>query len=98
MSDVLSKTYYMKFSDGSTWAVPVHVIAMNHAMSYAPEQDVIRYLHEETIPLFGDPNEIQDWAQNNMDWSDVEREAVKVFESKKLNFQKEWGECEVKVK
>ncbi len=90
----------MKFSDGSTWALPVLTIAWNHAMHYSEsEADAIEYLNNETLPLFGNSvDEIEDWAKNNMDWSDVADEAIKVFEPKTLDFQQEWMDCETMLK
>lgn len=89
----------MKFSDGSTWAVPVLTIAMHHARTHAHESQVMEYLHEETLPLFGETiTEVEDWAKNNMDWSDVADEAVKVFEPKTLDYQQEWLDCKTMLK
>ncbi|HFU4527676.1 TPA: hypothetical protein ACJCWB_000478 [Yersinia enterocolitica] len=47
--------------DGSKWAVPVHVI-----QTHAANND-LEISHEE---------DIEDWAENNMNWSDVEEFAV----------------------
>lgn len=61
--------------DGSTWLVPVMVIARHRATYYAPidyKGNVNRSLEEDTWPLFmEDKNEVLDWAANNMNWSDV---------------------------
>lgn len=65
--------------DGSTWLVPVSVIARHRATHYAPEykHNVNKSLDEDTWPLFmEDKAEVLDWASNNMDWSDVARFAV----------------------
>lgn len=60
--------------DGSRWAVPVLAIALDRAAHYAKEfdGDAERSLEEDTMPLFeADPYNVQDWAVNNMNWSDV---------------------------
>ncbi|CAA2366800.1 hypothetical protein [Xanthomonas phage Olaya] len=64
--------------DGSRWAVPVLTIARDRAKHYASEfdGDVERSLDEDTMPLFeASPYEVQDWAVNNMNWSDVKPDA-----------------------
>lgn len=98
--DLLSKKYYMKFSDGSTWVVPVHVIAMNRAEQYAGEyDDVHASLVQDTLPLFAqNPDEITDWAKNNMNWADVEHEAVQIRKPNGVNYQSEWVDCEVIIR
>jgi hypothetical protein len=94
--DVLSKRLLISMPDGSTWAVPVEIIARNRAKNYAAEfgGDVERSLSEDTAALFAvDPYEAQDWAVNNMDWSDVAAHAVKVADRPPLtaeDFQKGW--------
>ena len=76
---ILSKKYVTTMEDGSKWAVPVVAIANSRAEFYAKEfdGDFSRSLAEDTIPLFeSDEYEIEDWAQNNMNWSDVREIAV----------------------
>lgn len=61
--------------DGKRWDVPVDVIAMDRATHYAKEfgGDVQKSLAGDTMVLFdADAFEIEDWAANNMNWSDVE--------------------------
>ena len=68
-------------NDGSVWAVPVDIIARNRAAHYAHEfdGDVERSLAEDTIPLFeADDYAIQDWAANNMNWSDFDGHQEKI--------------------
>lgn len=64
--------------DGSTWSVPLLAIARSRAAHYAGEfdGDTERSLAEDTLPMFeSDHYEAQDWAVNNMNWSDVAAEA-----------------------
>lgn len=80
-------------TDGSVWAVPVMVIAADRAKHYAHEFDdnVQRSLDEDTMPLFdNDPFEIEDWAINNMNWSDVASHAFKMKEAPPPDFQEGW--------
>ena len=68
--------------DGSKWKVPVRIIA-EHRAKYYFERDIFKSLSEslkeDTLPLFEeDECVIEDWASNNMDWSDVEKYATRV--------------------
>ena len=98
-SKLLSKKYYLKFSDGSTWAVPLHVILMNHAEYYAYKDgvDSMEYLEKESIPFFeADESNIEDWAKNNMNWDDVSIHAIQIRKPA-LDFQSEWTNSPVKI-
>lgn len=87
--------------DGSRYMVPTIFIARNRAAHYQSEfgDDIDRSLQEDTIPTFEeDPYEIEDWAANNMNWSDVE-EVAELMERPlpALDFQEGWvnGEKEL---
>ena len=67
--------------DGSRWKVPVRIIAENRARYYAEKEYITleQSLKFDTLPLFEeDEYEIEDWASNNMDWSDVEKYAIRM--------------------
>ncbi|MBU4609176.1 hypothetical protein IMZ29_00975 [Achromobacter sp. GG226] len=87
--------------DGSTWGIPVEVIARHRASHYAHEfdGDVEKSLAEDTGPLFAsDEYEVHDWAANNMNWSDVAADhAVRIDGAKPVDYQEGWtnGEYEV---
>lgn len=75
----MKKYLRVDMPDGSKWDVPVEVIARNRAEHYKSEfgNDVEKSLTEDTMPLFdNDDYEIEDWAANNMNWSDVEIVAI----------------------
>jgi hypothetical protein len=62
-----------------TVAVPVATIARNRAEHYKHEfgGDVERSLEEDTWPLFeSETFECEDWARNNMNWSDVVQDHI----------------------
>lgn len=87
-------------SDGSKWGVPVDLIARNRAAHYAHEfdGDVEKSLAEDTGPLFEhDSYSVEDWAANNMNWSDFDGHQVKLADAPPLDFQEAWinGEKEV---
>lgn len=98
-SKLLNKNYYLKFSDGSTWAVPIYTIMMNHAEFYAGRSgtDPMTVLEKETIPFFEeDDYNIEDWAKNNMNWTDVVEHAIQVTKPI-LDYQIEWTTSKVKI-
>ena len=97
----MKQTLRVSMPDGSKWDVPVMAVARNRAESYKDEfgDDVERSLAEDTIPLFtSSPDEISDWAANNMNWSDVESVAKRVeLEPQVTDYQEGWinGEKEL---
>jgi hypothetical protein len=87
-------------SDGSWWGVPVELIARHRASHYASEfgGDVERSLREGTLPLFEiDSYEIEDWAANQMDWSDFDGHQVKIHEAPPPDFRAAWMNGDKKV-
>lgn len=83
----------VQLSDGSTWVVPVEMIARSRAAHYADEfdGDVERSLREDTIPLFEQsPYEIEDWAVNNMNWSDFNGHQIKISNAPLPDFESAW--------
>ena len=89
----MHKMMTVEMPDGSKWAVPVEMIARSRATHYADEfdGDVDRSLTEDTTPLFeSDDYEIQDWAVNNMNWSDFDGHQVKVSDAPNPDFQEAW--------
>lgn len=78
---ILHNNYYVQFNDGAVFAIPVAEIATSRADAYKGkyDDDFMRSMYEDTLPLFQeDKSEIEDWARNNMNWSDVCSVAVQV--------------------
>lgn len=87
------KMLTVKQEDGSVWGVPLELIARDRAAHYAHEfgGDVEKSLAEDTLPLFeGDSYEAEDWAANNMNWSDVQAHAKKLKDAPPPDFQAAW--------
>jgi hypothetical protein len=85
--------FVVEQSDGSKWGVPISEIAKKRAAHYAHEfdGDAQRSLNEDTLPLFEeDDYAIEDWAVNNMNWSDFKGLEVKVGDATPLDFQEAW--------
>lgn len=94
------KALLIEMPDGSTWAVPVDVIARNRAENYADDygDDIERSLAEDTVPLFENhPDEVSDWAANNMDWIEVADVAWRHEEAPAMDFQEGWVNGEKRV-
>ncbi len=92
----------VKMSDGSKYDIPVSIIAANRADNYRNDfdGDIDKSLKENTMPLFDSSDyEIEDWAENNMNWSDVKEYATQVVgdEGDDVDFQDGWvnGEKEI---
>ena len=68
--------------DGSKWKVPVRIIAEHRANRYFERgeyKSLLESLREDTFPLFEeDEYQVEDWASNNMDWTDVEKYATRI--------------------
>lgn len=89
----MHKLMTVKMPDGSKWGVPVEMIARNRATHYASEfnGDVERSLVEDTLPFFEQSDyAIEDWAKNNMSWSDFDGHQVKVSDAPPPDFQHAW--------
>lgn len=87
------KALTVTMPDGSVWAVPVLMVATNRATHYAHkfDGDVERSLVEDTIPLFeSDDYEVEDWAVNNMNWSDFDGHQIKIKDAPPPDFQDAW--------
>jgi hypothetical protein len=88
----MEKYLRVNMPDGSKWDVPVSAIANHRAEHYKNEfdGDLQRSLDEDTTPLFEfDHYEIEDWASNNMNWSDVERVATLAVTGE-IDYEKGW--------
>lgn len=97
----MKKQFIVTMPDNSRWGVPIEIIARDRAKHYANEfdGDVERSLAEDTLPLFENSDyEVEAWAANNMNWSDVEKHAVRLAQSEpEIDYQDGWvsGDKEV---
>lgn len=90
---IMDKFLEVRMPDNSLWHVPVDVIARNRAENYAHEYDgdIEKSLAEDTIPLFSSYSyEVEDWAANNMNWSDVRESAFKAEAEEQVDYQEGW--------
>ena len=89
--------------DSSKWDIPAKIIAEDRAKYYAEHDTKTQFgllfdavFKQELENGLTNDYEIHDWAENNMNWSDVKAIAVKVL-TKEVDFQEGWlnGEKEV---
>jgi len=76
-----NKFLLVTMPDRSKWKIPVRIIAEDRARYYAQKNHITfeQSLKSDTLPLFEEEEyEIEDWASNNMDWSDVAIHALKI--------------------
>lgn len=78
--DINTAKLNVKMPDGSLWQVPVKCIAEHCAAFYADDRKIpLEQSLRKTHELFSScPDEIEDWAENNMNWSDVADRAVMI--------------------
>lgn len=100
---ILDKYLEVEMPDNSRWAVPIRLIAEHRAAYYAKADfdefggDVALSLKEDTEPLFeSDHYEIEDWAQNNMNWKDVKPHAKQIALAK-IDWEDGWCNGEKRV-
>lgn len=99
--NVLDKLYVITLANGDQWAVPVRVIAEDRAAYYAKKDNVsLESAMADTAEYFSDSDgyEIENWAQNEMNWSDVKPHA-KFYAKAEIDddadpFQEAWTDSE----
>ena len=99
VEDSIGKMYAVTMEDGSVWEVPVILIACSHAEYYAKVDEVSfeEALKDSSALFEADDFEVEDWAKNNMNWTDVEASARCVKNPMEVDFHEGWvnGEAEV---
>lgn len=96
----MNNSYNVTFSNGQTWSIPVVIIALNKAKYYHSKDDYLTFpeymILEEAIKSIlkefdNDAYLIEDWARNNMNWSDIVHHAVLIEEEKTIDWENEWS-------
>lgn len=89
----------VEFPNGEKWKIPVRCIVNHRALTYSGDEmdDSYDRMIEDTLALFMDDFEIKDWAENNMNWSDVSECAEMVSNPRKDYHENEWVEAEKAV-
>jgi hypothetical protein len=100
----MPKRIEVTMPDGSVWAVPAIVVAEARARYYAT-RDTSASTGEAFDHAYGREIEIAlrqhddliDWAENNMNWSDVESAATQVKGPPGVDYQEGWVNGEKRV-
>ena len=93
---IADKFLKVTMPDGSKWKIPVRIIAEHRARCYVDNKEfnsLEESLKEDTLPLFEDDEiEIEEWAENCMNWSDVEKYAIQLKNNQMSceDFQEGW--------
>ena len=88
----------IKFPNGDSFLVPADVIAEQRTKYYS-ELDGFEKGSKEWEDEFKQSmreDEILDWVQNNMDWVDVEKHAVKI-DNGKWDYNDMWFDSEFEI-
>lgn len=89
------------FPDGSIWEIPTIVISSHRASYYAKKEsgrDTSSLKYEkiyfrEVRYTENNSDEIVDWISNNMNWSDISRNAVIIKTPPALNYDEYWSDA-----
>ena len=92
---------HVTFSNGFTYQIPVKVIVEHRSKTLhetnADEFPTLAEAMTDTEDLFAsDTYEIEDWAKNNMNWTDVNSEAVLV-DVTQIDLEQEWISAAVEI-
>lgn len=92
----MSKVLQVEFSDGRVFEIPASFIATDRARYYANIDHIhkegenwLKTFETEVDYALEDDFELLDWANNDMNWEDVQREAEEV-DSVAIDEEAEW--------
>lgn len=80
----MTKHLRVTMPDGSKWDVPIGIIARSYVGHYGEADATL----DEMIDRYNE--ELVDWAENNMGWSDVAGEARQVGAAETVDYQDGW--------
>jgi hypothetical protein len=95
----MEKILRVKFSNGDEFGIPVRVIAEHRANDYAETDGYEKESNEweqEVQYAMNDEYEIEDWAANNMNWSELEPFAT-LLDKSDFDYEDQWGDADKKV-
>jgi hypothetical protein len=91
------KCLKVRFSNGDLFVVPGRIIAENRANYYANLDGYDLNSNEweaEVITALNDELEIEDWAANEMNWSELEPYAVQI-DTGEFDYDDEWSDADI---
>lgn len=87
----MKKYMLVRMPDRSVWRIHTYLIADNRNAYYDSLGKDPLVTRVETAALFVNPDEIADWAENNMDWDEVRPHATLVKQGE-IDYQAGWCE------
>lgn len=80
MSEKTEQKFYWTMPDGTVWDMDARIIAEDRASHYAVRVDGYKpdspEWQAEVEYALKHPDELEDWAKNNMDWADMQAHLV----------------------
>ena len=87
--------------NGAVFLINAIHIAENWARYYADKEasplEAVKVLNEEIKIVMEDPSELIDWAQNNMDWSDLSHLSSQIESSNVPDYDELYSEAQMEV-
>ena len=86
------KYYAVIMSDGKIMGIPAEIIADNYAKYYEKRGESYKENFDAMMHWFDtDDFEFEDWAKNNMDWSEVKEHAEWIGgQQKEADYDNDW--------
>lgn len=91
------KILEVHFENGEIWHIDAHIVAHTYAQYHAARDDKKGYIKDydsayksEYTFIMNRPDELVDYAQFNMNWSDFEGYASHINNPDKIKYQKAW--------
>lgn len=84
--------YAVIMSDGKIMGIPAEIIADNYAKYYEKQGESYKENFDAMMHWFDtDDFEFEDWAKNNMDWSEVKEHAEWIGgQQKEADYDNDW--------
>ena len=91
------KVLIVHFEGGKSFSIPAEFVAMNRADYYCQVDPTANFTEEMEYAL-ADEFELVEWAQNNLDWVDVEDVAMPYWpEQIDESYTTQWVNAEMEV-
>lgn len=94
------KCLKVRFSNGDLFAIPARVIAEDRANYYADLDGYDLNSNEweaEIVYALNDDYEIEDWAANNMNWSDLEPHSKRINSDEEFDYDDGWTDADIEL-
>ena len=89
----MKKYMFVRMPDQSVWRIPTQTIADDRNACYDSIGKDPHETRAETAALFEEPDEIADWAENNMNWDEIKSQA-EIVKKGEIDYQAGWIEGE----